>query len=91
MSHPVRPDSYIEMNNFYTATVYEKGAEVIRMIHTIIGEDKFQEGMQNYFKRYDHQAVTIEDFVNSMNEVSDHDFTQFMNWYSRAGTPKSEN
>jgi aminopeptidase N len=88
MSHPVRPDSYIEMNNFYTATVYEKGAEVIRMIHTIIGEDKFQEGMQNYFKRYDHQAVTIDDFVNSMNEVSDHDFTQFMNWYSRAGTPR---
>jgi len=88
MSHPVRPDSYIEMNNFYTATVYEKGAELIRMIHTIIGEDKFQEGMQNYFKRYDHQAVTIDDFVNSMNEVSDHDFTQFMNWYSRAGTPR---
>ena len=88
MSHPVRPDSYIEMNNFYTATVYEKGAEVIRMIHTIIGEEKFQEGMQNYFKKYDHQAVTIDDFVNAMSEVSGRDFTNFMNWYSKSGTPK---
>ncbi len=86
-SHPIRPDSYIEMNNFYTLTVYEKGAEVIRMIHTIIGEEKFQAGMKEYFKRHDGSAVTCDDFVAAMESASGEDFSQFMLWYSQAGTP----
>ncbi|SFV88550.1 Membrane alanine aminopeptidase N [hydrothermal vent metagenome] len=88
MSHPVRPESYIEMNNFYTVTVYEKGAEVIRMIHTFLGESGFQAGMKLYFQRHDGQAVTIDDFVASMSDANDFDFTQFAHWYSQAGTPE---
>ena len=88
MRHPVRPDSYIEMNNFYTFTVYEKGAEVIRMIHTFVGEQGFQKAMALYFERYDAQAVTIDDFVRCMEDANDFDFGQFMLWYSQAGTPE---
>lgn len=88
MRHPVRPESYIEMNNFYTFTVYEKGAEVIRMIHTLLGEVGFQKGMKLYFGRHDGDAVTIDDFVSSMSDANNFDFTSFMNWYSKSGTPE---
>jgi len=87
MAHPIRPDSYSEINNFYTATVYEKGAEVIRMQHTLIGEENFRRAMDLYFARYDGQAVTCDDFVTCMAEASGRDMTQFMRWYSQAGTP----
>lgn len=87
LAHPVRPDSYIEINNFYTATVYNKGAEVIRMLKTLLGDKLFRQGMDLYFERYDGQAVTIEDFVKVFEDVSDRDFTQFRLWYSQAGTP----
>ncbi len=88
MAHPVRPEHYIEMNNFYTLTVYEKGAEVIRMIHTFLGEVGFQKGMALYFERFDGQAVTIDDFVGAMSDANDFDFTQFKHWYSESGTPE---
>jgi len=88
LSHPVRPDTYIEINNFYTATVYEKGAEVVRMIETILGREKFRAGMDLYFERHDGQAVTIEDFVACFADVSDLDFSQFMRWYTQSGTPE---
>jgi aminopeptidase N len=88
MAHPVRPDSYIEMNNFYTMTVYEKGAEIIRMIQTIIGKDAFFKGMDLYFNKFDGQAVTIEDFIAVMEEASEIDLSQFKLWYSQAGTPE---
>ena len=88
MAHPVRPDSYIAMDNFYTSTVYEKGAEVIRMIHSILGEYGFQRGMQLYFERHDGDAVTIDDFVASMADANDKSFESFMLWYSQAGTPE---
>ena len=87
MSHPVRPASFVEINNFYTATVYEKGAEVIRMIQTLIGRDGFRKGMDEYFRRHDGQAVTCEDFVAAMAAASGFDFTQFMRWYNQPGTP----
>lgn len=87
LAHPVRPDSYIEINNFYTATVYEKGSEVIRMIQTILGETHFRKGMDLYFERHDGQAATIEDFVKAMEDASQIDLTQFRLWYSQAGTP----
>lgn len=87
MAHPVRPDSYIEVNNFYTLTVYEKGAEVIRMIKTLIGPELFRKGMDNYFERHDGQAVTTDDFVQAMQDASGTDLTQFKRWYSQAGTP----
>jgi aminopeptidase N len=87
MKHPVRPESYIEMNNFYTLTVYEKGAEVIRMIHSFLGEAGFQKGMKLYFERHDGDAVTIDDFVSSMSDANEFDFSQFMTWYSQPGTP----
>ena len=87
MSHPVRPSSFVEINNFYTATVYEKGAEVIRMIQTLIGRDNFRLGMDEYFRRHDGQAVTCEDFVAAMAAASGFDFTQFMRWYNQPGTP----
>jgi aminopeptidase N len=90
MRHPVRPESYIEMNNFYTYTVYEKGAEVIRMIHTLLGETGFQSGMKLYFERHDGQAVTIDDFVAAMSDANDFDFKPFMVWYSQPGTPEVE-
>ncbi len=87
MSHPIRPKSYIEINNFYTVTVYNKGSEVIRMIQTIIGENKFKQAMNEYFKRFDGKAVTTEDFVDVMEEVGGVDLTQFRRWYDEAGTP----
>jgi len=90
MKHPVRPESYIEMNNFYTFTVYEKGAEVIRMIHTFLGEAGFQNGMKLYFERFDGKAVTIDDFVAAMSDANDFDFKPFMTWYSQPGTPEVE-
>ncbi len=88
MAHPVRPESYIAMDNFYTATVYEKGAEVIRMIHTILGEEGFQKGMTLYFDRHDGSAVTIDDFVASMADANHFNFDNFMPWYSNSGTPE---
>ncbi|MBK1681621.1 aminopeptidase N [Rhodocyclus tenuis] len=88
MRHPVRPSAYVEINNFYTATVYEKGAEVVRMIHTLLGEDAFRAGMDLYFARHDGQAVTCEDFVSAMADASNVDLAQFMRWYERAGTPR---
>ncbi|WII92880.1 aminopeptidase N [Kingella negevensis] len=87
MAHPVRPASYVEMNNFYTVTVYEKGAEVVRMYHTFLGEDGFQKGMKLYFERHDGQAVTCDDFRNAMADANGVNFSQFALWYSQAGTP----
>ncbi|WP_291994120.1 aminopeptidase N [Candidatus Accumulibacter sp. ACC003] len=87
MAHPVRPDSYIEINNFYTSTVYEKGAEVVRMIQTLIGQEAFRRGMDLYFERHDGQAVTCDDFVAAMADASGVDLTQFKRWYAYAGTP----
>ena len=88
MAHPIRPDSYVEINNFYTSTVYEKGAEVIRMIHTLLGAEKFRQGMDLYFTRHDGQAVTCEDFVSAMEDASGISLVQFRNWYSQPGTPR---
>jgi aminopeptidase N len=88
MAHPIRPDSYMEINNFYTLTVYEKGAEVVRMIHTLLGAEAFRRGSDLYFERHDGQAATCEDFVVAMEEASGVDLTQFRNWYSQAGTPE---
>ncbi|MGI9488190.1 MAG: aminopeptidase N [Geminicoccaceae bacterium] len=88
LAHPVRPESYVEINNFYTTTIYEKGAEVVRMIHTLIGEDAFQQGMKIYVERHDNQAVTCEDFIKAMEAGSGRDFSAFRNWYSQAGTPR---
>jgi len=87
MAHPVRPQSYMEIRNFYTMTVYEKGAEVVRMQHTLLGEEKFQKGMQLYFQRHDGQAVTCDDFVQAMQDASGVDLSQFRRWYDVAGTP----
>ena len=87
LAHPVRPDSYIEINNFYTATVYEKGAEVVRMIHTLLGPAQFRKGMDLYFTRHDNSAVTIEDFAQAMQDASGIDLSQFKRWYAQAGTP----
>ncbi|HEY1289602.1 MAG TPA: aminopeptidase N [Burkholderiales bacterium] len=87
MKHPVRPQSYVEIRNFYTMTVYEKGAEVVRMQHTLLGEEKFQAGMKLYFKRHDGQAVTCDDFVQAMQDASGIDLGQFKRWYDVAGTP----
>jgi aminopeptidase N len=88
MAHPVRPASYAEINNFYTATVYNKGAEVVRMIHTLLGREGFRAGMDLYFQRHDGQAVTCEDFVAAMQDASGVDLGQFRRWYARAGTPR---
>ncbi|WND01693.1 aminopeptidase N [Temperatibacter marinus] len=87
-AHPVRPEKYIEINNFYTATVYNKGAEVIRMMATIIGQAAFRKGMDLYFERHDGSAVTCEDFVQAMEDASGFDLRQFRLWYSQAGTPE---
>ena len=87
MAHPIRPDKVIEMNNFYTVTVYNKGAEVIRMIHTLLGESQFQQGMRCYVDRHDGEAVTCEDFLVAMEDASGTDLTQFRRWYEQAGTP----
>ena len=88
MAHPIRPDSFIEISNFYTVTVYEKGAEVVRMIHTLLGPELFRKGSDLYFERHDGQAVTCEDFVLAMEDASGIDLKQFRNWYSQAGTPR---
>lgn len=87
MAHPVRPESYIEMNNFYTATVYNKGAEVIRMMHTLAGADNYRKGTDLYFERFDGMAVTIEDFAKAIEDGAGLDLSQFRYWYSQAGTP----
>jgi len=88
MAHPVRPDSFMEINNFYTVTIYEKGAEIIRMLHTLLGQELFRQGLALYLTRYDGQAATTDDFVQAMAEVSDRDLTQFKRWYTQAGTPQ---
>jgi aminopeptidase N len=88
MAHPVRPASYVEINNFYTTTVYNKGAEVIRMIHTLLGPDGFREGLRLYLQRHDGQAVTCDDFVRAMADAGGVDLEQFKLWYSQAGTPQ---
>ncbi|HTH74260.1 MAG TPA: aminopeptidase N [Trinickia sp.] len=88
MAHPVRPDSYVEINNFYTMTVYEKGAEVVRMYQTLFGREGFRRGMDLYFKRHDGQAVTCDDFRHAMADANSRDLTQFERWYSQAGTPR---
>ncbi len=90
MAHPIRPDSYRQIDNFYTATVYEKGAEVIRMLHTLLGHEGFRNGMDLYFSYYDGQAVTCDDFVECMAEANGLDLDQFMRWYGQAGTPVVE-
>ena len=87
MTHPVRPDSYIKMDNFYTMTVYEKGAEVIRMIYQLLGQDLFRKGMDLYFEKFDGMAVTLEDFVGVMAKVSGRNLDQFFLWYTQSGTP----
>ena len=88
-SHPIKPETYMEINNFYTATIYEKGAEVIRMIQTLLGVDGFRKGMDKYFELFDGQAVRTEDFIHAMSVANNNfDFTQFKNWYSQNGTPK---
>ncbi|MBI2379292.1 MAG: aminopeptidase N [Gammaproteobacteria bacterium] len=88
MAHPIRPDAYIEMNNFYTSTVYNKGAEVIRMLETLIGREAFRRGMDLYFSRHDGQAVTCDEFVQAMADASGRDLSQFRRWYAQAGTPE---
>jgi aminopeptidase N len=88
LAHPVRPEVYHEISNFYTATVYEKGAEVVRMLKTLLGPEGFRRGMDLYFERHDGEAVTIEDFVQSFAEATDTDLWQFMRWYRQAGTPE---
>ncbi len=88
LAHPVRPSSFVEINNFYTLTVYEKGGELCRMLHTMLGEEGFQAGMKLYFERHDGQAVTVEDFVAAMADANDRDLSQFMRWYNQAGTPE---
>ncbi|MDR9501275.1 MAG: aminopeptidase N [Desulfurivibrionaceae bacterium] len=88
MAHPIRPDHYMEINNFYTVTIYEKGAEVIRMIHTLLGPVGFRQGMDIYFDRHDGQAVTCDDFIAAMAAGGNRDLSQFKNWYSQAGTPE---
>ncbi|MGY6708345.1 MAG: aminopeptidase N [Rhizobiaceae bacterium] len=87
LAHPVRPRRYREINNFYTATVYEKGAEVVRMIRTVLGDEHFRSGMKLYFERHDGQAVTIEDFLKAFEDASGRDLAQFALWYHQAGTP----
>ena len=88
MAHPVRPDSYMEINNFYTLTIYEKGAEVVRMIHTLVGADGFRKGTDLYFERHDGQAVTTDDFVKAMEDANKIDLQQFQRWYTQGGTPE---
>jgi aminopeptidase N len=87
LAHPIRPDAYIEINNFYTLTVYEKGAEVVRMLHTLLGREGFRKGSDLYFERHDGQAVTCDDFVSAMEAANGIDLSQFRRWYSQAGTP----
>ena len=88
MAHPVRPASYVEINNFYTATVYNKGAEVIRMYHTLLGSEGFRRGLRLYLERHDGQAATTDDFLWAMAEAGGVDLDQFQRWYEQAGTPE---
>ena len=88
LAHPVRPQAYVEINNFYTSTVYQKGAEVVRMLHTLLGVDGFRRGMDRYFARHDGQAVTVEDFVAALADANGVDLEPFMGWYRQAGTPQ---
>ncbi|MFZ6727505.1 aminopeptidase N [Undibacterium sp. MH2W] len=88
MAHPVRPDSFVEINNFYTVTIYEKGSEVVRMYYTLLGHDGFRKGMDLYFERHDGQAVECDDFRAAMADSSGRDLTQFERWYSQSGTPR---
>ncbi|MGZ5826733.1 MAG: aminopeptidase N [Croceibacterium sp.] len=88
LAHPVRPELYREINNFYTTTVYEKGAEVVRMINTMLGPEQFRQGMDLYFERHDGHAATVEQFVQCFADISNRDLTQFKRWYSQAGTPQ---
>ncbi|MCE3251385.1 MAG: aminopeptidase, partial [Cellvibrio sp.] len=88
MAHPIRPESYIEISNFYTMTVYEKGAEIIRMLATLLGKENFRKGTDLYFERHDGQAVTTEDFVAALEDASGRDLSQFKRWYAQAGTPR---
>ena len=88
MAHPIRPSSFIEINNFYTVTVYEKGAEVVRLYQTLLGQDGFRKGMDLYFERHDGQAVTTEDFLAAMADANDRDLSQMQTWYNQAGTPE---
>ncbi len=90
MAHPVRPSSYIEISNFYTVTVYNKGAELIRMVHTLLGGEGFRRGMDLYFERHDGDAVTIDHFLQAMQDATTVDLTQFKQWYEQAGTPRLE-
>src|SRR5262249_33494353 len=87
LAHPVRPDSYLEISNFYTSTVYEKGAEVVGMIRTLLGPERFRRGTDLYFDRHDGSAVTTEDFVVAMEDANRVDLAQFRRWYDQAGTP----
>jgi len=88
MAHPIRPESYIEISNFYTMTIYEKGAEIVRMLANLLGKENFRKGTDLYFSRHDGQAVTTEDFVAALSDASGKDLTQFKRWYSQAGTPR---
>ena len=88
MAHPVRPDAYMEISNFYTLTIYEKGAEVLRMIHTLLGAEAFRKGSDLYFERHDGQAVTCDDFIKAMEDASGVDLGQFKRWYTQSGTPR---
>ena len=88
LAHPVRPDAFMDISNFYTLTVYEKGAEVVRMLHTLLGPDAFYAGTKLYFERFDGQAVTCDDFVDSLAEASGRDLEQFRRWYEQPGTPE---
>lgn len=88
MAHAVRPDSFIEISNFYTLTVYEKGSEVVRMIHTLLGAEGFRKGTDLYFQRHDGQAVTCDDFIKAMEDANGVELTQFKRWYSQGGTPR---
>src|SRR6185295_16986183 len=90
LAHPVRPDSYMEISNFYTSTVYQKGAELIRMFHTVLGEEKFRAGTDLYFERHDGEAATCDDFVKALEDASGVDLSAFKIWYSQAGTPQVE-
>jgi len=90
MAHPIRPDSFIEISNFYTLTVYEKGAEVVGMVHTLLGAEGFRKGSDLYFERHDGQAVTTDDFIKAMEDANGVDLTQFKRWYTQAGTPRLE-
>jgi aminopeptidase N len=88
LAHSVRPETYKEINNFYTTTIYEKGAEVVRMVQTLVGQERFRDGMDLYFARHDGEAATVEQFIQCFADASGRDLTQFMRWYSQAGTPE---